>query len=128
MKIVQRFCPCSISAAKKRGRCCSCSVSICCRSALAPTLTSELRIETFNEAVHLVHGLLHDANISWGDEHFNGFQRHLWPEMLHPLAEIPRHELLDDLAALVPLIEHLGSQAAIEEFFYALRDVTTWWP
>jgi hypothetical protein len=47
---------------------------------------------------------------------------------LDALAQHPRDELLANLAALVPMIEHLGGQVAIEEFFYALRDVTTWWP
>jgi len=64
-----------------------------------------------------------------GKEKYRGFyQQSLWPETLHTLVQRSRDELLEDLAALVPLIEHLGGQSAIEDFFYALRDVTTWWP
>jgi hypothetical protein len=108
-------------------------------SALAPTLPNELRIEAINEAVHLIYGLIdHERTrrpelyrktvFARGKERFDGFQRQLWPETLHALAQHTRRELLDDLTALLPLIEHLGGQAAIEGFFYALRDVTTWWP
>jgi hypothetical protein len=108
--------------------------------ALAPTLLNGLQRETlFIEAVHLVHelvntgprnrsGLYCQIISSWGKQRFHGFQLQLWSETLHALARRPRNELLDDLAALVPLIEHLGGQSAIEDFFYALRDVTTWWP
>jgi hypothetical protein len=66
---------------------------------------------------------------TWSKSQFSGFQGALlWTETLHELAQRSRGELLDDLAVLLPLVEHLGGQAAIEEFFYAIRDVTTWWP
>jgi hypothetical protein len=48
--------------------------------------------------------------------------------MLHTLAQGTRRDLLESLTALVPLIEHLGGQAAIEDLFYALHDVAQWWP
>lgn len=65
----------------------------------------------------------------WKESRFNGFQvQLLWPETLHDLADRPRSELLDDLTALLPLIEHLGGQEAVVETYKAVRDVTQWWP
>jgi hypothetical protein len=64
----------------------------------------------------------------WRESHFNGFRASMWTDNLHFAARYPRSELLGELSTLQPLIEHLGGQSAIEEFFYALRDVTTWWP
>jgi len=36
--------------------------------------------------------------------------------------------LIESFIALAPLIEHLGGKTAIEDSFYAMWDVTTWWP
>ena len=52
----------------------------------------------------------------------------LWPETLRALARHRRAELLDDLNALLPLIEHLGGAEAVQETFLAMRDVARWWP
>ena len=55
-------------------------------------------------------------------------------EVAHQIALIrlfARHrraELLHDLTALLPLIEHLGGGEAVQETFLAMRDVAKWWP
>jgi hypothetical protein len=56
-----------------------------------------------------------------------GDGRVLWPETLHTLARYRRAELLYDLSALLPLIEHLGGAGAVQETFLAMRDVARWW-
>lgn len=65
---------------------------------------------------------------AWEILSFKGFEHGLWNQGLHALARHPRDELLEDLTTLLPLIRHLGGQAAVGEMFYALRDVTRWWP
>ena len=37
-------------------------------------------------------------------------------------------ELLEDLAALAPLIAHLGGRPAVEATALAIRDAAEWWP
>lgn len=64
----------------------------------------------------------------WSKFEFKRFERAMWNEGLRGLARYPRTELLSDLTALLPLIQHLGGQAALDEMFYTLRDVTQWWP
>ena len=64
---------------------------------------------------------------SWEKLDFEGLGHDLWNQGLHELAYQPRSKLLDDLAALLHLIKHLGGQAAVNEMFYSLRDVTKWW-
>jgi hypothetical protein len=65
----------------------------------------------------------------WKERHFQGFRTRMWTDALHSLAfEEHREGVISALNALVPLIEHLGGQSAIEDYYYALRDVTTWWP
>jgi uncharacterized protein (DUF3820 family) len=47
------------------------------------------------------------------------------------LAELSRRtraNLFSDLAALMPVILHLGTEDAPREIYEAVRDVTTWWP
>ncbi len=112
-------------------------VNVLC--ALAPVLPKTTRVKTLNEVLAIIHDVssqsfpkrpsLYHAIISpWRTERFHGFQLQLWPETLHALARYPRGEFGADLAVLIPLIEHLGGQAAIEELFCALRDVAEWWP
>jgi hypothetical protein len=102
---------------------------------LAPYLSEGLRLESIIEAFTIVsnvdwrRSVLYTQIIGiWHELQFKGIGMQQWTRALYVLACNPRQELLDDLAALLPLIEHLGGQAAIEDFYYALRDVTTWWP
>jgi hypothetical protein len=52
--------------------------------------------------------------------------RDVWRKTLHALARHRRPELLNDLAALAPLIVHVGGTAALAETFRAVRDVSRW--
>jgi hypothetical protein len=47
---------------------------------------------------------------------------------LHALACCRRDALLCELAALAPLIAHLGGTQAVGETLLAVRDVAQWWP
>ncbi len=106
-------------------------------SGLAPNLPGDLGPAILIEAFILAHsvslylqrcGVYEEVISTWQEMHFVNFKTSMWKDALHSLARHPRKDLLGDLAALAPLIEHLGGQSAMEEFFYALRDVTTWWP
>jgi hypothetical protein len=57
-----------------------------------------------------------------------GDGRKFWPNALRILARRHRGEFLLDLAALAPLIEHLGGEATLRETYFAVRDATQWWP
>ena len=72
---------------------------------------------------------LHTVITYWQSMQFEGFipQTH-WLPVLRALSSNSRRELQYDLTALLPLIEHVGGQAAILEMLQALRDVAAWWP
>ncbi len=114
-------------------------------SDLAPHLPDPLKAEVLLEAFLTVRKVevrgLHEPeperaelykNIlpAWKELSFVGLGdgRVLWPETLHALARHRRAKLLDDLTALLPLIEHLGGGEAVQETFLAMRDVARWWP
>jgi len=54
--------------------------------------------------------------------------REVWPATSHGIACNRRDELLQDMGALAPLIEHLGGMDAIVKTFRAICDVSRWWP
>lgn len=67
--------------------------------------------------------------LKWERIGFVGFNdgQKVCSQTLHILAGYPRSELLNGLAALAPLIIHLGGTAAIEETINAISDVSRWW-
>lgn len=52
----------------------------------------------------------------------------LWGELVEHLAHHTREEVLNDLCALIPVINALEGEKAIIEFFRAIQDVGRWWP
>jgi hypothetical protein len=44
------------------------------------------------------------------------------------LSHRTRADLFSDLAALMPVIIHIGDEDTPREIYSAVRDVTTWWP
>ena len=48
--------------------------------------------------------------------------------MVAQLALGTRADLFFDLAALMPVLVHLGTNDAPREIYKAVHDVTTWWP
>lgn len=48
--------------------------------------------------------------------------------VFHRLANRPRPQLLWDITALAPIIAALGGEAAAQEAWQAIQDVTAWWP
>ena len=96
---------------------------------LARHLPDRLQVEALAESFPFADRYMIEQIMSIMSNHSQaGFQVLLWREILHTLAQGTRRDLLESLTALVPLIEHLGGQAAIEDLFYALRDVAQWWP
>ncbi len=67
---------------------------------------------------------------AWQEDNFDGLTPHLpvWSEALRILSRARRDDLLITLAALAPLINHLGGPAAVGETVAAIRDVGRWWP
>jgi hypothetical protein len=52
----------------------------------------------------------------------------LWTDTLHRLAGRKREDMLSDLAALAPVIRHIGGSQAIESVIDSVRTVVQWWP
>jgi len=98
-------------------------------TSLSSHLANELRIEVFSVSFSVAElSVIRQIMAMWSKNNFVEFQVGLWTEKLHTSARNIRFVLLDDLIALLPLIEHLGGKSAIEDFFYALHDIMTWWP
>jgi hypothetical protein len=74
--------------------------------------------------------VLNELIAGWRTLNFKGLGRgsQLWCDVLHHHARKPRDELLRDLAAMAPLILHLGGQRAMDEAFEAMLEVMEWWP
>ncbi|MEH1851474.1 MAG: hypothetical protein V7L11_07255, partial [Nostoc sp.] len=51
----------------------------------------------------------------------------LWQDTLHELSLRTRHNLLQDIEALFPVIFALGGEAATAELARAIVDVARWW-
>ncbi len=52
----------------------------------------------------------------------------LWLETLRAAAVGPRSRLLEDLAAIAPVVSALGGRAALRQTIRAIDDVGRWWP
>ncbi|MFZ1550264.1 MAG: hypothetical protein WAV53_02565 [Anaerolineae bacterium] len=52
----------------------------------------------------------------------------LWAKQMRQLAEASRARLLDAFPGMLPDIERLGGQSAIEEVYWAIEKVGKWWP
>jgi hypothetical protein len=52
----------------------------------------------------------------------------VWTDTLHCLAGRKREDMLSDLAALAPIIRHIGGFQAIESVIDSVRTVVQWWP
>lgn len=105
---------------------------------LVASLPADLAIEALREALLLTkasvipgirQGIYSRIISTWKELGFRDFPNWtIWIDILRALASNPRNEILNDLSELTPLIDHLGGQSVIEDFYYALRDVTHWWP
>ncbi|MEQ8999137.1 MAG: NB-ARC domain-containing protein [Coleofasciculus sp. B1-GNL1-01] len=51
----------------------------------------------------------------------------LWQEILHILAHLPRHNFLENLVSLSPILVELGGSEALKETAQAIQDVGRWW-
>src|SRR5207245_1806188 len=52
----------------------------------------------------------------------------VWTHALHLLSNRTRHDLLSDLAVLLPVIPQLGGGQALEQATVALADIVARWP
>jgi Domain of unknown function (DUF4062) len=65
----------------------------------------------------------------WQEKRFDpDVGRSLFPSLLARAANRKRHELMDDLSAMVPLMAHLYGRGLVDATFKAFKDVTAWWP
>lgn len=52
----------------------------------------------------------------------------LWQECLPVLSQRNRSDFLSDIGELIPVIQKLGGDAAVQRSFQAIVDVSSWWP
>ncbi|MDY7075915.1 MAG: hypothetical protein SXV54_03225 [Chloroflexota bacterium] len=52
----------------------------------------------------------------------------LWPSIWGSISDRSRDDLLRNIHALSPAIAALGGEQAVAEVFYAIQDVSRWWP
>lgn len=67
---------------------------------------------------------------NWQGIEFRGLDkcRDIISELMQSQSRHSRQEFLRVLSAIVPIIFHLGGPGAIREVYYAIRDVSFWWP
>lgn len=51
----------------------------------------------------------------------------LWQEIIHILAHLPRHNFLENLVSLSPILVELGGSDTLKETAQAIQDVGRWW-
>jgi hypothetical protein len=102
-------------------------------------LTNELKVEALREALMRVKDVERSEDRAsmftqivshWKEINFSGLaeEQGIITGILRVLARYPRSELMRDLGALTPLLSYLGGHSTIDEMFFALRDVSRWWP
>ncbi|BCX03913.1 MAG: hypothetical protein KatS3mg053_1851 [Candidatus Roseilinea sp.] len=98
---------------------------------LAPHLSEPERNEVFVRLAQLArsHSNYFEPLMEvWQAGRFAGLTFEAWQKVLTAFASRPRSECVQSLVAVLPLIAHQGGQAAVDEFWAALRDVWRWWP
>jgi hypothetical protein len=104
-------------------------------NAIAPQLPAERQMTVLGDAYSIIaqvgllrNELLDSLMATWITIGFAGLTKPMWCTQLHKLARERRREFMEDLAAMAPLIRHLGGQEALVVLVQVICESTSWWP